>query len=239
MKKVLSIVLAIVMVLSVSVVAFADDEVIWGPEEHVFFNSSSWATQEIDDPEGFLEALQVEGAVLVITRDTEVHIQYTENTEEADGTYENFCFIDSWYSTGDERCWLGTAGHSSSDEPDKGIIDCLSDDGITVTYDANAVYARYEEMGALSGGTITLVINTSETNAYKVSSISVILPETTEETSEDDSSSETAEASEDATETSTESSSSSSSSSSPDTGVALALVPMAIAGIAVVSSKRR
>ncbi|MCD7731880.1 MAG: hypothetical protein LUH56_00350 [Oscillospiraceae bacterium] len=228
MKKVLSIALAIVMVLSVSVVAFADDEVIWGPEEHLFFNSDSWATQEIEDPDAFLEALQVEGAVLVITRDTEVHIGF-----ETDGAYENFCLIDSWYSTGDERCWLGTAGHTSADEPDKGIIDCLSDDGVTVTYDANAVYARYEEMGALNGGTPTLVINTSETNAYKVSYISVIVPETTEEEAVEDvnATEETTEEASESTETST--------ASSPDTGVALALVPMAIAGFAVVSSKRR
>ncbi|MCD7890028.1 MAG: hypothetical protein LUG23_08995 [Oscillospiraceae bacterium] len=228
MKKVLSIALAIVMVLSVSVVAFADDEVIWS-EDTLFFTAGNWADYTLEDGDGLLEALQVEGAVLVITRDAESGVTGGGTSD----SYENFILIDSWYVC-NPYVWLGTAGHTAADEPSKeGLIDCLSDDGLVVTYDAATVYAAYEAGGALDGGSPIIIINTSAEGAYKVTNISVVVPETTEEEAVEDvnASEETTEEASESTETST--------ASSPDTGVALALVPMAIAGFAVVSSKRR
>ncbi len=232
MKKVLSIALAIVMVLSVSVVAFADDTVVW-TEPTMFFSAGNWNSYTIEDPEGFLDALQTEGAVLVITRDSASDVLSGGGTSD---TYENFVIVDSWYSNSD-YVWLGTAGHTAADEPSKSIIDALSDDGTVATYDAATVYARYVELGLDQGGDPIMISNTSST-AYSISSISVVVPEAAAvEETEADSEEATEETTEAAEETTT--SSSSSSSSSPDTGVALALVPMAIAGIAVVSSKRR
>ncbi len=230
MKKVLSIVLAIVMVLSVSVVAFADDEVLFS--EEVDFFVGNWVTATLENSDDFLEALQVEGAQLVLTRSTNAGIVY-----EDDGPYENYLLFDSWYQGG-SYIWLGTGGHSTADEPgkaDEGMIDCLEDDGINIYYDANTVYAALEAAGdIIEYDSIMVISNVTDDASFRLVTVSVILPESAaEETAEEAEASEaeeTAEASE-STETST--------ASSPDTGVALALVPMAIAGIAVVSSKRR
>ncbi|MCD7772379.1 MAG: hypothetical protein LUH23_09910 [Oscillospiraceae bacterium] len=250
MKKFLSIALAVVMVLSVSVCAFADDALV--SETTMFWSNGNWNDYTLDEitmPE-LIEALQTEGACLCVTRDTETHISF------ADGGYEKFNILDSWWSgtvesTGYQWVVLGTAGHTDADEPDSGIIDCVYDDGVTVMWDGATVAQALIDGGFNSEGGVTMIINSSDDGAYKVSSVSVVISEyatstssaeeeTTEETSEEttEEAEDASDATEETTET-TESSSSSSSSSSPDTGVALALVPMAIAGIAVVSSKRR
>ena len=233
MKKVLSIAVALCMMLTLTVCVFADDEVVWS-EDTMFFSAGNWESYTVEDPDGLLEALQTEGAVLTITRSAESGV-----TEGGTSTsYENFVLIDSWYAC-DPYVWLGTAGHTTADEPDKaGLIDCLSDDGLVCTYDAATVYAAYEAAGGLDGGSPIIISNTSASGVYSITNISVVIPETPIETSSDVEV-ESTDATEETTEASTETSSSSSSASSPDTGVALALVPMAIAGFAVVSSKRR
>jgi len=233
MKKVLSIALALCMMLTLTVCVFADDEVIWS-EDTLFFTSGNWNDYSFDDGDGLLEALQVEGAVLVITRDAESGVTGGGTSD----SYENFILIDSWYVCS-PYVWLGTAGHTAADEPSKeGLIDCLSDDGLVCMYDAATVYAAYEAGGALAGGSPIIISNTSAEGVYKITNVSVIVPETPVATSTE--SEETEEASEETAEETTEASSTeTSTASSPDTGVALALVPMAIAGIAVVSSKRR
>ncbi|MCD8006829.1 MAG: hypothetical protein LUF29_07665 [Oscillospiraceae bacterium] len=234
MKKVLSMAIALCMMLTLTVAVFAEDTEVWS-ETTMFFSSGNWNTYTLDDGDGFLEALQTEGAVLVITRDAESGVTSGGGTSD---TYENFAIVDSWYSA-DDYVWLGTAGHTAADEPSKAIIDCLSDDGLVCTYDAATVYARYIELGLDQGGTPTIISNTSAEGAYNITSVSVVVPEVTEEETVEEA--ETEDEAEDTTEAAEEttSSSSSSSSSSPDTGVALALIPMAIAGIAVVSSKKR
>ncbi len=246
MKKFLSIALAVVMVLSVSVCAFADD---LPSETTMFWSNGNWNDYTLDEitmPE-LIEALQTEGACLCVTRDTETHISF------ADGGYEKFNILDSWWSgvdvtTGYQWVVLGTAGHTDADEPGAGIIDCVYDDGVTVMWDGATVAQALIDGGFNSEGGVTMIINSSDDGAYKVSSVSVVISEyatsassaeeeTTEETSEE--TTEEAEDTSDATEETTETTESTSTASSPDTGVALALVPMAIAGIAVVSSKRR
>ncbi|MCD7824326.1 MAG: hypothetical protein LUG86_10005 [Oscillospiraceae bacterium] len=239
MKKVLSIVLAIVMVLSVSVVAFADDTVVLSLDQedvYLFWSNGNWNTGDFTDyaMTDFIAALQTEGAQLVVVRASESTIQFSDG-----GDYEKILITNSWYSgadvtTGDTWVALGTAGHTDADEPNKGIIDPISDDGVTIVYDANTVGQALADGGfGVDGTTVTFISNSHPDGVYKFSSISVIVPEgaaAAEETEEAEAAEETTEAAE-STETST--------ASSPDTGVALALVPMAIAGIAVVSSKRR
>ncbi len=248
MKKFVSIAVALVMVLSLTVCAFADDALL--SEDTVFWTNGNWADYTLDDitmPE-LIEALQTEGACLAVTRDTETHLVYD------DGVWEKYCILDSWWSgtdvtTGYQWVTLGTGGTTSADEPDGGIIDCVYDDGVTIMWDGATIAQALIDGGFNSEGGVTMIINSSDDGAYKVTNVSVVISEyatstssaeeeTTDETSDDadaaedtsDATEETAEASE-STETST--------ASSPDTGVALALVPMAIAGIAVVSSKRR
>ncbi len=239
MKKVLSIALAIVMVLSVSVCAFADDTVVLNLDQedaYIFWSNGNWESGNFTDytVAELVEALQVEGAQLVITRSAESTIVH--NGSE---TYEKFLITNSSYSGSDVESgytWvsLGTRGHNSTTEPDVGIIDPISDDGVTVVYDGATVAQRLVDGNfVVDGTTLVFISNSLPAGEYKISNISVIVPEsaaaeeTTEETSETEETTEAAESSETST------------ASSPDTGVALALVPMALAGIAVVSTKRR
>ncbi|MCD7847629.1 MAG: hypothetical protein LUG49_06345 [Oscillospiraceae bacterium] len=242
MKKVLSIAIALCMMLTLSVCAFADDTVVLNLDQedaYIFWSNGNWETGEFTDyaMTDFIAALQTEGAQLVITRGTESHIEHNGGE-----TYEKFLITNSWYSgadvtTGNTWVALGTAGHNSTTEPDVGIIDCISDDGITIVYDANTIAQALVDGGFdVEGTTVLFISNSLPAGSYKISNISVILPESAaaeETTDEADASSDVEETTEavESTETST--------ASSPDTGVALALVPMAIAGIAVVSSKRR
>ncbi|MCD7804692.1 MAG: hypothetical protein LUH03_06025 [Oscillospiraceae bacterium] len=236
MKKVLSIALAIVMVLSVSVVAFADDLYLWDEDTVFFYPLDGWQQYELESGTmtEFIEALQTEGARLVITKDTETHIQYEDG-----GAYEKFAVLNSWWQgvdveSGLQFVFLGTAGHTSEMETGNGIIDCVYDDGMTVMWDGAEVAEALVAGGFnVDGANVIIVNNCSEDKAYNIINVSIVVPETTEEEAVEDvnASEETTEEASESTETST--------ASSPDTGVALALVPMAIAGIAVVSSKRR
>ena len=246
MKKFVSIALAIVMVLSVSVCAFADDALV--SEDTVFWSNGNWNDYTLDSitMPALLEALQTEGACLVVTRDTETHLVYD------DGVWEKFMILDSWWSgvdatTGNQWVCLGTGGTTSADEPDSGIIDCVYDDGVTIMWDGATVAQALIDGGFNSEGNAYMIINSSDDGAYKVTNVSVVISEyatstsSSEEETTDETSDEAAEDTSDATEETAEASESTetSTASSPDTGVALALVPMAIAGFAVVSSKRR
>ncbi|MCD7784629.1 MAG: hypothetical protein LUH18_03475 [Oscillospiraceae bacterium] len=243
MKKVLSIAIALCMMLTLTVCVFADDEVIFS-EDTMFWSSGNWNDYTLENATitEFVELLQTEGAVLVVTRDTEFHIEHSGSE-----TYEKILILNSWWSGTDVNSglqWvsLGTAGHTSTTEPDVGIIDCISDDGVTVMWDGATVAQALIDGGFnVEGSSPCMIINCSADGAYKISNVSIIVTETVAEETAEEETTEEAEASE--TEETTESSEStetaSASTSSPDTGVALALVPMAIAGIAVVSSKRR
>ena len=175
LKKLLAVIATVCMVVVIATVCvLADDEVIWS-EDTMFFSAGNWESYTIEDPDGLLEALQTDGAVLTITRDAESGVT-DGGTSSA---YENFILIDSWY-TCDPYVWLGTAGHTTADEPSKeGLIDCLSDDGLVCTYDAATVYAAYKDAGGLDGGSPIIVSNTSASGVYNITNISVIVPETT------------------------------------------------------------
>ncbi|MCC8196162.1 MAG: hypothetical protein LIO49_05075, partial [Ruminococcus sp.] len=187
MKKVLSIALAIVMVLSVSVVAFADDTVAFDLDQedvYLFWSNDNWSTGDFTDyaMTDFIAALQTEGAQLVIVRASESTIQFADG-----GDYEKILITNSWYSgadvtTGDSWVALGTAGHTDADEPNKGIIDPISDDGVTVVYDANTIAQALADGGFdVEGTTVTFISNSSPAGVYKFSSISVVVPEVVED----------------------------------------------------------
>ncbi len=243
MKKFVSIAVALVMVLSLTICAVADDALL--SEDTVFWSNGNWNPYTLDTitmPE-LIEALQTEGACLSVTRDTETHIVFD------DGTWEKFCILDSWWqgvdvTTGNQWVTLGTGGSTSEDEPGTGIIDCVYDDGVTILWDGATVAQALIDGGFNSEGNVYMIINSSNDGAYKVSNVSVVISEyatsassAEEETEETEETTEEAEAAEETSEAAE--STETSTASSPDTGVALALVPMAIAGIAVVSSKRR
>ncbi|MCD7847331.1 MAG: hypothetical protein LUG49_04810 [Oscillospiraceae bacterium] len=141
-------------------------------EDMLFFTSGNWSSYKLDGGSSFLQTLAQEGAVLAITRSAPSGV-----TSHSSTTYEKFVLSDSWYSL-NPYLQLGTAGTTSADEPTQGIIDCISDDGLTVLYDAEEVYAAYVAAGGLTGGDPMIVSNTSADGVYKITNITVYLPDT-------------------------------------------------------------
>ncbi|MCD8107113.1 MAG: hypothetical protein LUE20_04005 [Oscillospiraceae bacterium] len=196
----------------------------------VNFASNDWNTTTLGD-ESFINALSTEGALLVITRDTETIVSYVSGE-----VWDKF-FVGANY----QYVYLSTVGTSTDDEDD--LVAFLSDDGTTVVYDGATVYAALEAAGLTDSSSYTLGTNSSET--YTITNVSVYVPvgtivaedvdveepvESTDTETEEDGDDLTVDDT-DEVETPAE--------TNPTTGVALALVPMAIAGLAVVSSKRR
>ncbi len=196
-------------------------------------NDSRWGSKDLGGTD-LIEALAQDGAILVITRDGVSDTVFSD-----DGDFEKFGLVNAWW-TGDGWVALGTAGHTSADE--EGVVDCLSDDGTTVIYDGATVYAAWQALNLNTGSNTTIISNTS--NSLSIVSVAVYVPadavsveevevtdpqESGETDSEDDGEDLTVDDSEPETPAET----------NPTTGVVLALVPMAIAGLAVVASKRR
>ncbi|MCD7733481.1 MAG: hypothetical protein LUH56_08605 [Oscillospiraceae bacterium] len=193
--------------------------------------ASNWTQVTLDSDTSLMDALSIEGAILVIERDTETLVSY------ADEEYEKILFIDSWWSNNSTPISLGTAGHTSADED---VIDCLSDDGITIIYDGATIYQAWVDGGYAEGGSeLVLISNTSA--SYKIINVTVYVPAGTviEEVAVDepaeDTNSETEDDELDVDDTDAEEV----TETNPTTGAVLALVPMAIAGFAVVASKRK
>ncbi|MCD8107099.1 MAG: hypothetical protein LUE20_03930 [Oscillospiraceae bacterium] len=129
--------------------------------------AGNWNQVTFDSDTSMMDALAADGAILVITRDTETLVSY------ADGGYEKILFIDSSWSNNNTLITLGTAGHTSADESD--VIDCLSDDGITLTYDGATIYQAWVDGGYAEGGSeLVLVSNTSA--SYNIVSVQVLVP---------------------------------------------------------------
>ncbi|MCD7784959.1 MAG: hypothetical protein LUH18_05185 [Oscillospiraceae bacterium] len=138
-------------------------EVVYSNEDGI--DSGDWTQVDLGDLE-LIDALSQEGAILVITRDAETAVSF------ADGEYEKFLLIDSWWSNNQQPIALGTAGHTSADED---VIDCTSDDGTMVVYDGATIYAAWEDGGYASGGS-TLVFISNTSASYKIASIQVLVP---------------------------------------------------------------
>ena len=129
--------------------------------------SGNWEQVNFDTDTSMMDALAEDGAILVVTRDTETVVSY------ADGEYEKPLFSDSWWSNNSTPMVLGTAGHTSTDESD--IIDCASDDGITIIYDGATIYQAWVDGGYADGGNaIVFISNTSA--SYNIVSIQVLAP---------------------------------------------------------------
>ncbi len=238
MKKIVSIAIALCLVFSLGLTAFAA-EVVYS-EDFPFWDAGNWTESDIADEDGnFFELLNNENAYLVITRSVETHIEFSE-TE-----WEKFNILDSWWSgvypnPVDEACqWiqLGTAGHTSEDEASI-LVDCVYDDGITIKWPGKPIYDLLAAAGALGKGKPHIICNEGAGEGiYKITNVSIVIEDepivaedtTTEAPAEDTTPAEDAPAAVEDTAT----------SAPADTGIALALVPMAIAAAAVVVSKRR
>ncbi|MCD8006421.1 MAG: hypothetical protein LUF29_05535 [Oscillospiraceae bacterium] len=128
-------------------------------------SAGNWTQVDLGDLE-LIEALSEEGAILMITRDTETTVSF------ADGEYEKFLLIDSWWSNNQQPVSLGTAGHTSADED---VIDCVSDDGTVAIYDGATICEAWTEGGYDEGGS-TLVFISNTSASYKIVSIQVLVP---------------------------------------------------------------
>ena len=240
MKKLLSIALALVLALALTVNVFAD-EVIYS-EDLMFFKIGSWESYPLEiTTEDFIEALKTPGAYVVITRSAPSDI-----TEWVDGLYEKFCMTDSWYSLNlgaDSKgetinhVRMGTKGHTIADAGNEDVaVDCVYDDGVKVWYNAADLLPLWE-VWTPGSSELLLISNTSST-AYEVANFSIVVPDEVpggaaeapvEETPavEDTPAVEETPAVEDTSEAPAE------------TGLALAIVPMIVALAAVVASKKR
>ncbi len=240
MKKFVSIVLAMLMVCAMAVTVCAE-EVLYS-EDIPFWDAGNWSETDLTDADGnFFELLNNENAYLVLTRSVETHIEFT------DSTWEKFCLLDSWWSAKypnptDAECqWiqLGTAGHTSADEASI-LVDCVSDDGIKVMWPAKQIYDLLEANGALGKGAPHFISNEGAGDGiYKITNVSIIVPDAPIEAPAE-TPAENTEAPAENTEAPAENTEAPAETSEPaDTGIVLALLPMAVAAAAVVVSKRK
>lgn len=221
MKKIISVIMAAVMLCALTVSVFAE-EVLYS-RDCEGFASGNWSDFG-EFPKEFVESMKTEGAVLVVTRSTE-----TANKSYAAGEYEKFILIDgSW--TGDTIS-LGTRSTMSADEPDSNIIDPISDDGTVASWDANAVYERWIANGLDKGGNPHLICNANGEGLYEVTNVSVIIPDAEEEPAEETPAEEAPADVEEAPAAEEE--------APAETGIALALLPMALAAAAFAASKKK
>ncbi|MCC8196165.1 MAG: hypothetical protein LIO49_05090 [Ruminococcus sp.] len=200
MKKFLSIAVALVMVLSLSVVAFADTTV---------------ATQE----------MSASGTVTILNG--------VDFTDESLYLYVYFDVNDTSYVG-----W-GAGALNDTDWSTNIVTIEINEDGC-VAIALTDIAAAYTEAGfdVADGVILNWWADSQGWDSYVTgvelvsTSADAAAEETTDETEE-------AEDTADATEETTEEAEETTTTTSPSTGVALALVPMAIAGIAVVGSKKR
>ncbi len=255
MKKFLAILAALVMVLSLTLCVAADEvlcEVDFS-KGLTEFACGNWSTKTPDDftMEDFVSALSTPGAQLVLTRSEAVKVD-----TYPDG-YEKFCITDGWYAMavaeGDSTAncvKLGTAVHTiematANDAPYDVHVDALTDDGVTITWDGNAIAEIINASWSVDtcGNSVVIISNTSAWN-YDIVSLAVVVPETAAETPADETpaedTTENTETPADTTENTETAEETTPVEKEPaNTGVALAVVPMAVAAVAVALSKKR
>ncbi|MCD7731823.1 MAG: hypothetical protein LUH56_00055 [Oscillospiraceae bacterium] len=190
--------------------------------------SGNWNKVTIGDST-LAAALNTEGAILQVTRDTETLIDYVSGS-----IYEKFLLGK------DDSNYVALSAHGTTVNDEDGLVAYTSDDGTTVTYDGATVYAALSDAGLADLSSYVLISNTSA--SYNITSVRVLVPVGTVVT-------ETVDVDEPAEDTNTETEddeldvddndAEEVTETNPTTGAVLTLVPMAIAGFAVVASKRR
>lgn len=218
MKKFVSIVLAMILVLSMSVVALAEEVLftyeVKFPEEHGWWKDD----QDFKSNADFIAALQTEGAKVVVKADAAV----ADGAEGHGFQYGIQETVDDW---GYVLCHSNFANGEGAIGADSAIVD---GDYSYITFDAAAFLAACEANGVSTESWQWI----NGAAAGKTYSISVIVPdapaaETTEPAAEtNEPAAETAPAADETSEPA-------------NTGIVLALLPMAVAAAAVVASKRK
>ena len=187
MKKLLSIAMALVMILSLTVFVAADEVLL--TEDIVFFTNGNWVDYETGwKTEDFLAAIGTPNAYLVITRSTPA----TADMAYGNTGYEKFCIQDSWWAgnfpvgDGTTRQWinLGTANHTIAATTEGGQpydvdIDAVQDDGLVAWYEGSAILELWNAGAAnASGANVLLRSNSSPDGVYDIVKAEVIVLDT-------------------------------------------------------------
>ncbi len=248
MKKFLAILAALVMVLSLTLCVAADDQVVLS-EDLLFFTAGNWSQFDLETTmDDLLEALATPGSYFVVTRSNEI----AETICFPDEGYEKFFMTDGWWSmrvpndAGEEinGIRMGTANHTIDAAVANGntydvTIDAVLDDGIKVWYDGAELLALLNSSLPESHGSSIVFVSNTSTTSYKITNISVVVPETpiVEENEPVADTTENTETPADTTEP--ENTETPVEKEPANTGIALAVVPMAVAAVAVALSKKR
>lgn len=227
MKKILSIVLAAILVLSMSVIAFADETLF---EHEILFPEDNGWWQDYADLRSnadLIAAVKTEGAKLVIKADAIV-------ADGADGHGYQYGFQDtnSWV---DVLVHFNFAGGEGNLAAESVVID---GDYAIITVDCKAIM----DAAAAAGAELNAFnwINGACAGA-KTYSISVIIPDASAEAPAENTEApaENTEAPAENTEAPAETTAPAETSEPANTGIVLAVLPMAVAAAAVVASKRK
>lgn len=220
MKKVLSIVLAAILVLSMSVVALAEEVLftyeVKFPEEHGWWKDD----QDFKSNADFIAALQTEGAKVVIKADAAV----ADGAEGHGFQYGIQETVDDW---GNVLCHSNFANGEGAIGADSAVVD---GDYSYITFDATAFLAACEANGVSTESWQWI----HGAAAGKTYSVSVVIPDAAAEAP-----AENTEAPAENTEAPAETTAPAETSEPANTGIVLALLPMAAAAAAIVVSKRK
>lgn len=229
MKKLLAIIMAVVMVLSLTVIVSADDGVIF-EYTSPFGLEIGWTTlfeHGSDEALALYEALATEGAVFTITG-----TDLTEADMAEDGAWFQLCTQDqaNWTPDGDFK----TEGVGETYE--------FTDDGYIITVPADVIYAALSESG-LDASSFGYVLNSGNwAKATTKVTVTVAVRTAAEDTSADTSAEASAEAPADApaaTSAATPAEATSEIPAVPQTGITLAVVPAVMALAVVVVTKKK
>lgn len=209
MKKLLAIIMAMVMVLSLTVIAAADDEVVFEFSTPYAYQIG-WTTlfeHGSEDALALYEALATEGAVFKM-----IGTDLTEADMPEGGAWFQLC-------TQDQAGWTPDGDFKTEDV---GETYEFTDDGYTITVPADVIYAALSSNG-LEASSIGFILNAGNWDKLTTNvTVKVVVPAAAPETP-----------AETAAETPAE------TPAAPETGLALAVVPAVMALAAVAVTKRR
>lgn len=211
MKKIIAIITAAVMVLSLTVFAAADDEALF---EYTtpYGLELGWVTileHGSEEALALYEALGTEGAVFKMTG-----AGLTEADMAEDGAWFQLC-------TQDQGGWTDAGSFKTEDV---GETYEFTDEGYVISVPAEAIHTALADSG-VDISNIAFVLNAGNwSKATSVVTISVVVPEASSEApAETDAAADTSDE----------------SSAAPETGLAMAVVPAVIALAAAAISKKR
>ncbi|MCD7771538.1 MAG: hypothetical protein LUH23_05575 [Oscillospiraceae bacterium] len=140
------------------------DYSLWYYDE-INFTSSGWDTYTLSSTD-LTDSLWIDGAIVVITRDTDTV------TFSGEDVWDKFGIIDSNWSMSE---WVSLGTKTS----DGCAVDKIFDNGSMVIYDAAELYAALTSGGFYDTGATPMIVTNSTADTYTVTSVSVYIPTAT------------------------------------------------------------